>query len=263
MEMFLVKAKIIFNKKVKNEYFHCGFLASGIAKKALPGQFVDIRVNDSAQPLLRRPFGVHRVNGRRVEILYEVVGEATRILSGKKPGEYLDVLGPLGNGFSMLDSRCSILVAGGMGAAPLLFLGERLRKLRTQDSGLRTIALIGARTKEHIICDREFKRLGCEVKVSTDDGSRGFNGRVTELLKKILLTTHNSELITIYACGPHVMLKELASLSRDMNIPAQISLEEHMSCGIGACLGCVVNTRDGYKRVCKEGPVFNADTVVW
>lgn len=222
---------------------------------AKPGQFLEIKISDGYEPLLRRPFSIHRRRGKDIEIIYRIAGRGTEILSQRKVGEYLNVIGPLGNGFSILDSQPSILVAGGMGVAPLVFLAEKLAKSKT-------LVLLGAKTKRQILCEKEFRDLGCEVKVATDDGSRGFKGKVTDLLKH-LLPTLSSQLSTIYACGPKLMLKEIALISKQYNIPAQVSLEEHMACGIGACLGCVVKTKDGFKRVCKEGPVFNADEIVW
>ncbi len=282
--MIQKKFKVISNKQASGKYYKLILNAAQIARVALPGQFVNIRIDDSLEPLLRRPFGIHRVRSQKsedrsqIEILYEVKGKGTEILAQKKTGEYLDIIGPLGNGFSMLDTRYSILVGGGMGVAPLLFLAEKLAQLRTPNSQLRTIVLIGANTKNQIVCEKEFKSLGCEVKIATDDGSRGFKGYVSDLLAKILRTNNSlpdrqarlpsvgqaGELRTkIYACGPKPMLKEIALLSKKYKIPAQISLEEHMACGMGICFGCAVKTREGYKRVCKEGPVFEADQVIW
>jgi len=257
--MFQTKAELLYNRKIKNNYFHCAFFAPEIARSAKPGQFVDIKVSDTLEPLLRRPFSIHRLDGKRVELLYEVVGKGTEILSQKKSGEYLDVIGPLGNGFDyqlpVTSYRLPILIAGGMGVAPLMFLSEKL-------TGFKIQVLIGAKNKNKIICSEEFRKLGCEVKIATDDGSIGFKGKVTELLKK-MLSTIDYRLSTIYACGPRPMLKQIAFISKQHNIPAQISLEEHMACGIGACLGCAVNTKQAFKRVCKEGPVFDADEIVW
>jgi dihydroorotate dehydrogenase electron transfer subunit len=251
--MVQLKAKIVYNKIVRGNYFHCAILAPAIARKAKPGQFVDIKVNDTLEPLLRRPFSIHRVDAKLVEVIYEVVGKGTEILSKKKTGDTLDVIGPLGSGFTF--KKTTILVAGGMGVAPLIFLAEKLKEIPS-------LVLIGAKNKHKIICIKEFRKLGCQVKISTDDGSVGFKGKVTELLKKIL-PTMDYRVSTIYACGPRPMLKEISALSKKYNVPAQISLEEHMACGIGACLGCVVKTKDAYRRVCKEGPVFNADEIVW
>src|SRR3989338_2705559 len=193
--MFQVKAKILSNKKIKDNYLHCIFNAAQIAKDARPGQFVNIRISDTLDPLLRRPLSIHVVRGSRIEILYEVVGKSTRVLSEKKPGEYLDIIGPLGKGFDLESKpRVSILIGGGMGVAPLVFLAERLSPVAGRRSPV--VVLIGAKTKKHIHCEKEFKEFGCEVKISTNDGSRGFKGRVTGLLKKILLTTYNLQLFT-------------------------------------------------------------------
>lgn len=256
---FQLKAKLLSNKRLKDNYLHCILNAPQIAKAARPGQFVNIRITDTLDPLLRRPLSIHRVNGPKIEILYEVAGRGTQILSEKKAGEYLDIIGPLGNGFTILNTKCPLLVAGGMGVAPLLFLAE---KTGIQYPALRIQILIGAKTKKHIHCEKEFKELGCEVKVSTDDGSKGFKGRVSDLLKT-LLSTIDYRLSTIYGCGPKPMLKEIALISRERNIPAQISMEEHIACGIGACLGCAVETIAGYRRVCKDGPVFEAQEIIW
>jgi len=291
--MLQVKVKILYNKKIKGNYFHLVLRAPKITKESLPGQFLNIKVNpvrntkairvenkisngvnDAYEPLLRRPFSIHRVKGANMEFLYEVVGQATAVLSHRKPGEYLDVIGPLGNGFSYQSQvtrptpkrgypESQVLVAGGMGIAPLLFLAEKLVSNPQTTAHRPPLVLIGAKKKDSIACEEEFKKIGCEVKTATDDGSRGFKGKVTDLLKNILRVTSYELRVTIYACGPKPMLKEISWISKKYNIPAQVSLEEHMACGIGACLGCVVNTKEGFKRVCKEGPVFNGDEIIW
>src|SRR3989338_3766781 len=192
--MFKASAKVVYNRKIKKGYFEIALLEPAIAKTALPGQFVNIKVSDGLEPLLRRPLSIHRVRGNKIFLLYEVLGKGTETLSSKKSGECLDVLGPLGNGFACEGRKTSdegriVLVAGGMGTAPLVFLAERLSKRWMKDdsagaSGRRTIVLIGAKTKDSILCEKEFKELGCEVKISTDDGSRGFKGFVSKLLTK-------------------------------------------------------------------------------
>ena len=258
--MFQLRVKIVVNKKAKGNYFHCVFNAPQIAKEARPGQFVNIRVSAALDPLLRRPISIHAASGPKIEILYKVVGKSTQILSEKKPGDYLDILGPSGNGFEYEEpgakNQKPILVGGGMGVAPLMFLAKAFK-------GNKPLVLIGAKAKDHIYCENEFKKLGCEVKISTDDGSKGFNGKVTDLLKKVLPLAMSNKPLVIYACGPRPMLKEIARISKEKGIPAQISLEEHMACGIGACLGCVADTIDGYKRVCKDGPVFDAGKIIF
>jgi len=247
--MYCVKAKIINNKRVVPRFYRMTLSAAKIAKKALAGQFVEIEVAKSDEVLLRRPFGIHNVSDSKIEILYEALGKGTRLLSGRKKGEYLDVIGPLGNGFDLNNKKQVIVVAGGMGVAPLFYLARQLKKKEVT-------VLIGAKRKQDILCEKDFKKIASSVKIATDDGSYGHKGKVTELLKKSL----NKNIPTvIYACGPRPMLKAISKLKID----AQILLEEHLACGIGACLGCVVNTKEGYKRVCKEGPVFKASEIIW
>ncbi|PIP18725.1 MAG: dihydroorotate dehydrogenase electron transfer subunit [Candidatus Omnitrophica bacterium CG08_land_8_20_14_0_20_41_16] len=268
--MVQLKAKIIYNKKFKGDYWHCIIDAPLIAKKSIPGQFVNIKLSDTLEPFLRRPFSIHRIGSpakgnflpKTIEILYKIIGQGTEILSGRKKGEYLDIIGPLGNGFDYTRTHehtntRTILVAGGMGVAPLVFLSEKIKAKAK-------VALIGARTKAQVLCEKEFKNSGCDVKIATDDGSAGFKGKVTELLRQVLLTNSRTHELTnyIYACGPKPMLKAVAGIAKKYRVSAQISLEEHMACGIGACLGCVVKTKTGYKRACKDGPVFEAQDII-
>ena len=262
---FNTKAKVIFNQRISGNNWHALLRSPVIAAKAAPGQFVQVRFSDGIEPLLRRPFSIHGARGADISILYEVIGGGTRIFSEKKVGEILEVIGPLGNGFDISLSRCkgveaSILVAGGMGVAPLVFLAQ---KLSTISSKLETLALVGGRTKEQVLCLNEFRKTGCSVKVSTDDGSSGTRGRVTNLLENALRKINDPECAMVYACGPKPMLKGVDTIVKKFGIPAQLSLESHMACGIGACLGCVVDTTKGYKRVCKDGPVFSAQELTW
>jgi dihydroorotate dehydrogenase electron transfer subunit len=266
--MVQTKAKVIKNIEVTKKYYKILLSCARIAKAAKPGQFLNVKITNSYEPLLRRPFSIHGVRGANIEILFEVVGKGTEILSQRKTGEYLDIVGPLGNGFNytLHATRYTlpILVAGGMGVAPLFFLAESLKNHKVT-------VLIGAKTKRQVLCEKEFKELGCEVKIATEDGSKGFKGLVTELLRNELYAIRYT-LYAIYGCGPRPMLKEVANISKKYNIPAQISLEEHMACGIGVCLGCVVKLRTPnselrtdfeYKRVCKDGPVFDAENIIW
>ena len=256
------KSRIISNKKVKGEYFCCTLQSPRIASTAIPGQFIMVRTAPGSDPLLRRPLGIHRAEKGTIALLYEVVGTGTRLLSRKKPGEYLDITGPLGNGFDCQPLRRPIVLAGGMGVAPLAFLARSLANKRPQKKSVQGIALIGARSAKGILCEKEFNDAGFDVTIATDDGSRGFKGYITALLRQ-KLSAIDYRLSIVYACGPRLMLAEAARLCRANGIPAQVSLEEHMACGIGACLGCVVRTRSGFKRVCKEGPVFDAADLVW
>ncbi len=259
MKPIQIKVKITSNKRLKDNYWHLEFDSSVIAKQAQAGQFVNIKVSESVEPLLRRPISIHKINGSKVKLFYEVLGSGTQLLANRKQGEFLDIIGPLGNGFDyrrvVKSKDQTILVAGGMGVAPLVFLAQEV-KISSP------LVLIGARTKSQILCEKEFKNLGCEVKIATDDGSIGFKGRVTELLKHSL-STIGHRLSAIYACGPKPMLQAVTRIACENNISSQLSLEEHMACGIGVCLGCVVSTKSGYKRVCKEGPVFSGAELIW
>ena len=276
---------IIFNQEISSGYYRMRILCPEIASKAKPGQFVMVRITQLLDPLLRRPFGIHRLCLERdndtpqnypscVEILYRIVGKGTRILSQKKRGEPIDLMGPLGNGFH-LEQNCkkAIMVAGGVGIAPLFSLAQTLTEVRGKDS-LRTelIVFIGGETKKDILCLEDFKKLGARVVVSTEDGSLGTKGVVTSLLLNFLRTSFPSETydLQLFGCGPLPMLQTLSEIALSHDIPCQISLESRMACGVGACLGCTVPTRiakeEGsetfYQRVCKEGPVFDSTVIL-
>ena len=266
--MKTVIAKILANKKITPHHCMMRIESSYLAKAAKAGQFVEVRCGDGLDPLLRRPFGVHRIHKNGIEMLYEVVGKGTEILARRNQGDMLDVIGPLGNGFdvkSIVHSPQSIvLVAGGIGVAPMVALAEQIgSRVKGQGSSKskKIFVLLGARTKSHVICENEFKKLGCAVSVTTDDGSKGRKGLVTEALKDLLRST-------IYACGPTPMLTAVAFMAKEKSIPCQVSLEEHMACGVGVCLGCPVKVRKDlvdteYKMVCKDGPVFAAEQIIW
>lgn len=257
-----ILAKILSNKKVGRAYYKMTLDAPYIARLAKPGQFVQVKCSDSFDPLLRRPLSIHRVNGN-IEILYEVVGKGTEILSRKKEGEEIDALGPLGNGF-MLPRRTAnskpraIIIAGGIGAAPLVFLADELSKKK-----IKTVVLMGAKTKDLILCEKDFKKITPEVYVSTDDGTYGCHGFVSRLFHNILKTSESEFETIVYVCGPAGMLKCIADICHERNFECQVSMEEKMACGIGACLGCVVQTNSGNKLACKDGPVFDANELLW
>ena len=248
------KAKIICNKKIAHNHHVLAFRMPNSAKKANPGQFFNVKIGGSYDPLLRRPFGAYKISSSKIEILYKVVGKATRILSERNPGEMLDILGPLGNGFDIksllsLGNSSIALVAGGHGVAPLYALAKSLKTF-----GLKISVFIGASNKKYIVCDDDFKRLGLKVYVATEDGSKGHKGLVTDLLKRGC---------SICACGPKPMLKAVAELSNKYKTYCQVSMEEYLGCGIGICMGCAIKTRLGNKLVCKDGPVFNAKEIIW
>lgn len=272
----IFKCRILENKKIGPECFRMTFTAPQIARESKAGQFVHIRCFKSPVLFLRRPFSIHGVHKDRTEILYRIVGKGTKEIAGRKPGEFVDVIGPLGQGFEISrELKFTILVAGGIGVAPLVMLAEDLKKCKagTHKAGrvnCNVTVLIGAKTKKELLCKEEFEKLGCEVKVSTEDGSEGSKGLVTDLLKRFLPSAISKKpddlwlgWSTIYACGPKEMLKKVTQIAERYNIPTEVSLEENMACGIGACYGCPVKTKQGYKLVCKDGPVFKANEIVW
>lgn len=260
--MYQGKMKILVNDKIAPEYYKMALSAPEIIRTAIPGQFIHIKVSDGYEPFLRRPFGIHSIRNKDIiEILYRVVGKGTALLSEKKVGEKLDILGPLGNGFKigkerMKDNEKMILIAGGAGVAPLFFLTQKLI-----DYSKNIMVLIGAKTKEMILCEQEFKDLGLDVQIATEDGSYGHKGLVTDLLLGWDLPT------LLFACGPSIMLRAITNFSIKNNLPSQLSLESRMACGVGACLGCTIKVKNGtktlYKRVCKDGPIFEANEIIW
>jgi dihydroorotate dehydrogenase electron transfer subunit len=253
-----LEAKILSNEKIQEEFYRISAASSYLAKKSKPGQFVEVKCSAGSDPLLRRPLGVHRIRGNSVELLYKVIGKGTEALSHMKKGDILDVIGPLGNGFAIRENAGAILVAGGHGVAPLLFLAEQLMRTRRHVQ-----VFIGAKTKKHVLCAKEFKQIGCELSIATEDGSMGHKGFVTDLLRKNL-ATGNRQPATIYACGPVGMLRAVSEIAQKRGVACQVSLEEKMACGVGVCLGCPVKIKgQGYKMVCKDGPVFNAGDVAW
>lgn len=228
---------------------------------SFPGQFVNIKVSENYVPLLRRPFSIHQVNQSDgwFEILVQVIGTGTELLAATKIGDELDVLGPLGNHFSRSkEYQRAILIAGGLGIAPLLFLAQTLTRQQ-----LATTLFYGNRSKLAFCCLDDFTNLGVPYFLATEDGSLGFKGKVSDLLLSKQELLRNSTSI-IYACGPIPMLQKIKEITAQFNIPCQISLETMMACGFGVCLGCVVNSVsfvELYRYVCKEGPVFYANEI--
>jgi dihydroorotate dehydrogenase electron transfer subunit len=266
------KATVISNVEVSPGYFKMRLSAPRDAATA-PGQFLMVKVRDAIDPLLRRPFGIFDVGtfetgyteaGRQsyLEILYKVVGKGTGVLADLSHGNHLDLLGPLGKGFDQGDPTGEkILVGGGVGLAPLYYLARELVK------GSRVHLFAGGRNRDDILCITEFERLGVETYVSTDDGTLGEQGLVTEVMEKYVVNNPAGK--TIFACGPFPMLKAVSSIAERLLIPCQVSLEAYMACGVGACLGCVVKGRNheeespDYRCVCKDGPVFDSLELLW
>ncbi len=244
-----LKTKIIENKNIASCYYKMRLESPYLARNIKPGQFLEVRCSDNIEPLLRRPLSVHRILKDGVEILYEVVGKGTEALAGRKAGELLDIIGPLGNGFdyksTVYSLQSTVLIAGGMGVAPLVALAEELvygRWSMVHSKRKKIYALIGAKAKKEILCKQDFERIGAEVIISTEDSSQGKAGFITDCLTS-LLSTIDHGLSTIYGCGPNAMLKEVTRIARAKQIPCQASLEEYMACGVGVCLGCPVKVK--------------------
>jgi dihydroorotate dehydrogenase electron transfer subunit len=254
-------AKVLENKKAAPEHYRITLAAPKISSVALPGQFVMVKIGDGSDPLLRRPLsfnGIDRAKGT-IDILFKVVGKATRILSEIEPGEDLDIIGPLGNGFNLNNTKeLAIVVGGGAGVAPLLSLAKELKT-----KGKAVYVLIGANNINSVVCEEDFKVLGIETTVSTDDGTYGIKGLISDVLINVVGSKLSPANSCIYACGPRPMIKALENISAQYKIPCQVSLEEWMACGIGACNGCTVKTKQGYKKVCSDGPVFNVEDILW
>lgn len=272
----------------------------GLARAAAPGQFVHVLCGegprgDGLHRYLRRPFSIFRVEraAGTVSFLFRVVGDGTRWLARRRPGDVLSVLGPLGNGFPAARSgEEALLVGGGVGVPPLFFLARELVARR-----VRVRALLGARTAADLVAEEEFRALGVPLAVATEDGSRGHRGLVTDLLEEALAGAAGSEGAVVYACGPAGMLRAVQALAGRANAAAYLCLEERMACGVGACLGCPAAVPGGpegeplpvgplpdpaeraaayalaaraargeapvsYRRVCVDGPVFPAWGVV-
>ena len=269
--MMLSNAKILFNKPVSADLYHMGLLCPDIAASIQPGQFLMVRIQDSFDPLLRRPFAVHRLYPNdppgSFEMLYKVVGRGTRLLTKMQPGESLNLLGPLGRGFRFPDHKGFVLmVAGGIGIAPLPYLAETLTASGYQGP---FVLWFGAKTSADLVCVQHFKDLGFAVQLVTEDGSKGRKGLVTGHLEQWL--TQQDELPRVlYSCGPYPMQRSVAEMAARLGISSQLSMEALMGCGVGACLSCSLRCRPPqgahgphYANVCQDGPVFAGEEIVW
>lgn len=268
-------AEILINQKVGPEHYLMRVQAPEISKLAKPGQFVHVRCNQQMDPLMRRPLSLHGIDHDQgtISLLYQVVGRGTRLMAEMPVGARIDVMGPLGRGFTIPEGVVRVMViGGGIGAAPLFPLVQALRY-----HNIRQSVLLGARSADYIIGARQLSALDVKVETATDDGSMGHHGFVTELAELHIKVAKPDY---FYACGPHPMLDRLLQITRKYGLNGQVSLEERMGCGVGACLACVCKTRAGgrrpvtgrfeagavggweYKKVCTDGPVFDASEVI-
>jgi len=263
------QAEVFGYRRLGDPYHSLTIVAPDICRDATPGQFIAVRPLEDRSLLLRRPFSIHRIDRRpgwagTIEVVFDVRGRGTELLARSRPHTVLDVLGPLGRPFRMpREPSTCLLVGGGIGSAPLLFLAEELR-----DRGNRVDFVIGGRTQEHLLRPIESKRVALTVRFTTDDGSSGHHGVVTDILEETIEQTGAK---VVYACGPTPMLRAVAEVCRSKRIPCQVAFEEVMACGFGACLVCAVPVRTdktdpeawAWVRCCAEGPVFSASRIHW
>jgi len=237
------------NERLTPRLLKVSFDFGKLAGTVQPGQFVMISLDSTQDPFLRRPFTVYRVSGNTVEVLYEIVGKGSNLLAGKMPGEKIKVMGPLGNTFTFdLDGKIPVAVGGGVGIAPFIFLGQKMPV---------GYFLAGAKSREGLLPESEWRGIPGKRIVATEDGSAGIKGFVTACLEEVVREVKDAKKLYLYVCGPKLMLEAVMKLAGKLGIDGEASMDERMACGIGACLGCVVKTRDGYKTSCKEGTVFN------
>lgn len=253
------KAKLVKKTQLKEDIFQFDVEQKEMAKSAKPGQFLEIRVVDGIEPLLRRPISIYNVDKEKgvLSFIFQVKGKGTKLLAERREGEEIDIIGPLGYGtFEISENKKVAIIGGGIGTFPLHELAKNLKGKSEVN------VYLGFRNKDAVILEDEFKKVSDRLVIATDDGSYGVSGFAINVLKE---DVKNGKIDFIYACGPLPMLKAVRELSIEENISCQISLEEKMGCGLGACLGCAVkvikNGQERYGHVCKEGPVFYATDV--
>jgi len=222
-----------------------------VASEAQPGQFVMVRCGEKGEHQLRRPLSIHQREGDNIALLFNIVGGGTHWLSQRTPADRLDLLGPLGNGFKVNPESKLLMIAGGIGIAPMVFLAEEAVKL-----GLSPALLYGAPTSTQLY----YPHLPNEVNLvtSTEDGSEGKKGMITDYLHDYINLADQT-----FACGPLAMYKTMAKMPELKYNPVQISLEVRMGCGLGVCYGCTVKTKNDLKQVCKDGPIFELNDILW
>ncbi|HET6490456.1 MAG TPA: dihydroorotate dehydrogenase electron transfer subunit [Syntrophales bacterium] len=263
-------ATILSNAEVAPCHYLMTLAVSKVFGQAQPGQFVMLRPVGRGFPFLGRPLGIYSLaehaDGARIEVLYRAAGKGTKVISALCEGDLIEILGPLGNRFEHKPGmKTAVLVAGGIGIAPLVFLVERLSLAALPERpGL--ILYIGARDSGSLLGIDRMRAFGVDVRVSTDDGSAGYRGPVTDLLLRDM-ASFDAATTEIYVCGPNPMLKRMSGICENHTVPCQVLMEERMACGMGACLGCTIEVRTPsgveYRQVCADGPVFDLRSIVW
>lgn len=252
-------------KVISNEELQAGYYRITLEKpfkSFQPGQFCMLKVPGMKETLLRRPFSLCQEDAQRFEIVYKAIGPVTHAMATLHAGQTVQALGPLGKGIDWAGYGSVIGIAGGYGIAPMLGLGRHLKA-----AGIEYSVYYGARSERDLLLQDDFAAADIELHISTEDGSRGFKGLVTELIAdqgRARLASTDTKKTLWFVCGPHGLLQAVATMADDGGIDCHVSMEEYMGCGIGVCLGCVVKTRDGhYRRSCVEGPVMDAKSVSW
>ncbi|MFZ1518153.1 MAG: dihydroorotate dehydrogenase electron transfer subunit [Ignavibacteriaceae bacterium] len=252
--MFIVNSPVVETIKVHENIFIQKIHSPEIARIVKPGQFLNVRVSINSFPLLRRPFSICDVDGENIFLMFNVLGEGTKILANKQKGDLIDILGPLGNGFNLNgDYKNAIIVAGGLGSAPFPFVTRIIKDSKN------ILSFVGGRSKQDIIT-YEMQN----IQISTDDGTLGLKGNVIQLLEKNL-DKIDINLSKVFACGPNAMLRALKDFCIKHNLDCEVSTESAMACGFGICQGCPIESTtddEKYLLVCKDGPVFNVKDVV-
>jgi dihydroorotate dehydrogenase electron transfer subunit len=254
--------QITANERDTDSYFRLVLRAPQIAPLIQPGQFAHVRIPPLKDALLRRPFSIFQVEGGAFSILYKTVGKGTEALSRMRTGEELSVIAPLGHGFTVPEAggETPLLVAGGYGMAAMFLLAQR--------SPQKGIVFVGGRRRVDILCEHEFAALGWEIRPTTEDGSHGEKGLVTQPLIAALRAPRPAlRTFKLFACGPTPLLKAVGKIAEDFDLPAELSADEHMCCGTGVCLTCVIPVKTAagweYQRTCTEGPVFDSRQIMW
>lgn len=252
----------ISHKESWRDYYLFSLESPRMATESRPGQFIMVRIGSHAYPLLRRPFSIHSKDKRNIQIFFKTTGIGTSLLSQKEKNDSLDIIGPLGKGFTTgaaFKGKVALVVGGGRGIAPLYYLAQILRS-----QGALVKVFYGGKTLEDLPLKQKIEKDGFDLFCSTDDGSFGFKGLVSDFLEQELKKWNPS---FVFACGPEPMMEKIAKIAQAKKIPAEFSLESIMGCGIGACWGCVrrikKNDESGWHKVCQEGPVFSADEIIW
>lgn len=248
-----VVAQVLSQTRLSADVCKLVLQAPSIALRSQPGQFVQVGLPQGGT-LLRRPLGLAEVDTRQgnISLIYRIVGKGTDALSNLRDGAVVKVLGPLGHGFSR-ETRKPLLVGGGMGLSPLLYYAQWLSA-----HNIKVDVLMGGRTAEELFWQRLFATCTDNIYLTTDDGSLGLKGLVTDLLPQILT---KSDYDKVMVCGPEIMMKNVYKVCREKIVPCEVSLERRMGCGLGACLSCPIDTLSGRRKVCKDGPVFPAEEV--